>query len=127
MTSILTQSFLRIIHVAALLTACFKSKRIPHDIVARIQPLSAGAKLKCRDSVLGKGEKHSFIALPGKGGPQQAYAFKTVPPIGKNCEEFYSRKEKNRFSDRNQHWDKHAFVFLCGSLSHQSWSQEILV
>jgi len=43
-------------------------------------PLCASAKLKCRDRVLGKGEKNSFMALPGKGGPQQANALKTVHP-----------------------------------------------
>lgn len=37
--------------------------------VAKIRPLSAGAKLKCRDRVWGKGEKDSFIVLPGKRGP----------------------------------------------------------
>ena len=41
-------------------------------IVAGIPPLCAGAQLKRRDRVLGKGEKNSFIALPGKGGSQQA-------------------------------------------------------
>ena len=93
--------------------------------VAGIWPLSAGANLKRRDRVLGKGEKKSFIALLGKGGSQQANVLKTGPPIGKNCEEFYRQKEKNRFSDSNQDWDKHAFSFLWGDLSHQSWSQEI--
>lgn len=36
--------------------------------VARIWPLSATAELKCRDGVLGKGEKESLIHLLGKGG-----------------------------------------------------------
>ena len=77
--------------------------------------------------VFGKGGKNSFIALPSKGGSQQTKALKTVPsPIGKNYEEFYSKKEKNRFSERNQGWDKHAFFFLWGNVSHQSWSQNIL-
>ena len=48
--------------------------------VARIRPLSAGAELKRRDRVLRKGGKNIFIALPGKGGSQQASAFKTVRP-----------------------------------------------
>ena len=52
--------------------------------IAGIRPLSAGAKLKRRDRVLGKGGKNSFIALPGKGGSQQASALKTVPPFGKD-------------------------------------------
>ena len=39
--------------------------------VAKIQPLSAGAELKHRNRVLGKGEKDSFIDMPGKGGSQQ--------------------------------------------------------
>ena len=61
-------------------------------------PLCASAKLKCRDRVLGKGEKNSFMALPGKGGPQQANALKTVhPPIRKNCK---------------KDWDRHAFFLL---------------
>ena len=30
----------------------------------------------------------------------------------KNCEEFYSKKEKNRFSVRKQDWDKRAFFFV---------------
>ena len=48
--------------------------------VAEIRLLSAGAELKHRDRVLGKGgKKNSFIALPGKGGSQQAHALKTVP------------------------------------------------
>ena len=54
-------------------------------------------------------------------GAHQSNAFKTVPPIVKNCQEFYSKKEKNRFSERNQDWDKHAFFFLRGNLHHQSW------
>ena len=49
-----------------------------------------------------KEKKNSFIALPGKGGSQQANDVKTVPPIGKNCE-FYSKKKGNRFSGRNQY------------------------
>ena len=58
------------------------------SFIARIHPLSAGAKLKCRDRVLGKGEKkNSFIALPGKGGPQQVNALKTVPPSWEGLQE----------------------------------------
>lgn len=48
-----------------------------------------------------------------KNSSQQASALKTAPPTGKNFEEFYNKKEKNRFSDRNQNWDKNAF-FLWG-------------
>ena len=88
-------------------------------------PLFAGAKLKLRDRVLGKEEKNSFIALPGKGGSGQADALKTMPPMAKDREGFYGKKEKDRFSDRNQDWDKHAFFFLWGRLSHQSWSREV--
>ena len=61
-----------------------------------------------------KEKKNSFVALPGKGGSQQAHALKTVPPIRKNYEEFYNKKEKSRFADRNQGWDKGAFFFLWG-------------
>ena len=73
-----------------------------------------------------KEEKNTFIALPGRGGPQQANAGKTVPPtpLGKNCKEFYSTKEKNRFSYRNQEWDKRAFSLFGGNLRRQSWSPE---
>ena len=87
--------------------------------------LPASAEMRCRDRVLGKGEKNSFIALPGKGGPQQANALKTVPPAGKNLGEFYSKKEQNRFSERSQDADKDACFFLWGHLSRQRWSQEI--
>ena len=55
-------------------------------------------------------------ALPGKGVSQQANALKIVPPTGKNCAKFYSKKEKSGFSDRNQYWDKHALFFLWGIL-----------
>ena len=51
-------------------------------------PLSADAELKCRDRVLGKGEKDSFIALPGKGAT--ANALKTVPPLEGVRRWFYS-------------------------------------
>ena len=61
-----------------------------HSLVVRIWPLSASGKLKCRDRVLGKGEKNRFIALPGKGGSRQANAFKTVSPFGKDCGKCYS-------------------------------------
>ena len=54
--------------------------------------------------------------MPDKGGSQQANALKIVPPIGKNCEEFYSEKEKNGFPDRNQGEGRHTFIFLSGSL-----------
>lgn len=40
----------------------------PPKCVAKIQPLSAGAEVKCGDGVLGKGEINSFIASLGKGG-----------------------------------------------------------
>ena len=53
----------------------------------------------------------AFIALPGKGG-SQANALQTVPSIGKNCEEFCRKKEKNRFSGKKQDQDKHASFFL---------------
>ena len=53
--------------------------RMAIRIVAGIKPLSAGAELKCRDRVLGKGGKNSFIALPGKEGSQQANVLKTMP------------------------------------------------
>ena len=56
-------------------------------IVADIWPQSAGAKVKCRDRVLGKGEKDSFITLPGKGGHSK---LKMVPPLEGARGWFYS-------------------------------------
>ena len=51
--------------------------------------------MKCRDRQFwGKEKKIAFIASPGKGGSEQANALKTVAHLGKNCEEFYSKKEK---------------------------------
>ena len=97
-----------------------------HQTVGVIRPLSAGAELKHRDRVWGKGEEIALLLWQVNVGPQQTNVLKTVPLIGKNCEEFYSKREKNRFSDGSQDWDKHAF-FLWGHLNHQSWSQEILV
>ena len=96
--------------------------------VAKIQPLSASAKLKHRDRVLGRGE-NNFIALPGKsggGGSQQDNVLKTVPPtpLERIARRFIVKRRKNRFSERNQDWDRYAFFFLWGQLSHQSWSQE---
>ena len=49
-------------------------------IVAEIRPLYTGARLNLGDRVLGEVEINSFIALPGKAGPQWANAFKTVCP-----------------------------------------------
>ena len=69
--------------------------------------------------------KNSFYCFAGQRRPQQANAFKSMSSTGKNFGEFYSKKEKNRISDKNHDWDKHAFFFLCGNLSHQSWCQEI--
>ena len=48
------------------------------------------AKWKHGDRVLGKGEKGSFIVLPGKGGSQQANALKTVLPLEGIRRWFYS-------------------------------------
>ena len=75
-------------------------------VLAKIRPLSASAELKKREFWV-KEKKITFIALLH---------------IGKKCEEFYSEKEKNGFSDRNHDWDKHAFFFHWGNLSHQKWS-----
>ena len=49
--------------------------------VARTWPLITGAEYKRGDS-FGQRRKYSFIALPGKGGSQQANASKTLCPIG---------------------------------------------
>ena len=45
-----------------------------------MQPLYPGIELNLRDRVAGEVEKYSFIALPGKGGPQRANALKPVCP-----------------------------------------------
>ena len=42
------------------------------------------------ETVLGEGEKESFIALPGKGGHSKANALKTVSPLGEIRRQFYS-------------------------------------
>ena len=53
------------------------------------------AELKCRDRVLDKGEKNSFIALPGKGGSHQANALKTAPtPLGRIMGSFIVKRRK---------------------------------
>ena len=68
--------------------------------VAGVWPLSAGAELKCRDRVLGKGgKKIALLLCQAKEGPQQADALKTLPTphLRKNCE-FYNKKgEKQVF------------------------------
>ena len=45
-------------------------------------------------------EKDSFYCFARQRRLRQANALKTVPFIGKNCGEFYSKKEKNRFEDK---------------------------
>ena len=55
----------------------------------------------------------AIVALPGKGS-HSSNVLKTVPSIGKKSREFYSKKEKNMFSDRNQDWGRHALFFLGG-------------
>ena len=63
-----------------------------------------------------KEKKNSFYCFARQRRPQQANALKTVPSIGKNCREFFSKKEKNRFSYKNQDWGRHAFFFIGGIL-----------
>ena len=53
-------------------------------------PQSTGAEYKHRYRVWREGEKGRFIALPGKGGSQQANALKTVPPLGEIRRWFYN-------------------------------------
>ena len=50
--------------------------------MAGILPLASGAEWKCRDRVLGEGEKDSFIALSGKGGATTGLCLKAplLPP-----------------------------------------------
>ena len=50
--------------------------------MAGILPLASGAEWKCRDRVLGEGEKDSFIALSGKGGATTGLCLKApLPPV----------------------------------------------
>ena len=59
--------------------------------MAKSQPLYTGAKSNIRDRVLGKVEKNSFTALPGKGGHSGFLFSKTVcPNLGGFGEEFYT-------------------------------------
>ena len=53
---------------AVRLRSAHKDWETGDTVVAETHPLSASAKLKLRDRVLGRGEKDSFTALPGKGG-----------------------------------------------------------
>ena len=47
----------------------------------KIQPLCTSAESNLRDGVLGKVEKNSFIALPGKGGHRGLMPSKLCVPI----------------------------------------------
>ena len=60
------------------------------SIVVETWPLTTSAEEKNEDKVLGEGEKNSFIALPGKGGSQQANALETVPSLEEIRRWFYS-------------------------------------
>ena len=62
---------------------------------------------------MGEREKDTFFFLLC----QAKDALKPVPSIGKNCGEFYSKKEKNRFSARNR----------IGADLHSSFSGGLLV
>ena len=72
--------------------------KIATHSVAEIRPLSARAELKHRDRGLGKGEKNSFIALPGKGGHSRLMCCRLClpAPTGKNCKELYSKKRRKQ-------------------------------
>ena len=75
-----------------------------------------------------KEEKNSFYCFARQWRPQQAHALKTEPSFGEEfLGGFLVQKEKNRVSEKNQGWGKHAFFFLWGDLSHRSWCQEISV
>ena len=53
--------------------------------------LCAGTQSNLGGRVLGEEEKHSFIALPGKGGHSGLIPSKPcVPPLGEDSEKFYS-------------------------------------
>ena len=92
---------------------------VPQRIVAETQPLSPGDSRNA-DRIMSEGEKDSFYCFAKQKRPQQTKALKTAPSIGQNCGEFYSQKEKNRFSDRNQERGEHTFFFLWGNFRHQS-------
>ena len=49
----------------------------------------------------GKRKKKKLYCFARQRRPQQANALKIVTSIGKNCGEFYSKKEKNRIPDKN--------------------------
>ena len=71
-------------------------------LLPKTQPLSTGAEQKRGDS-FGGAEESSSIALPGKGGPQQANALKTVPLFLGNKKGSYNfRVEKSRALDKDQ-------------------------
>ena len=65
-----------------------------------------------------KEKKMAIVALPGKGS-HSSNVLKTVPSTGKKIREFYSKKEKNMFSDRNQDWGKCAFFLLWGEFDQR--------
>ena len=55
--------------------------------------MSAGAKLKCRDRILGKGEKIALLICQERG-PQQVNALKSVALLGRRGRWFCSLGEK---------------------------------
>ena len=71
--------------------------------MTKTQPLYTHAEWNLEDRVLGKVEKNSFIALPGKGGHSALIPLKTVSPIPEGfCEEFYSNGSKAGLLVRNR-------------------------
>ena len=61
-----------------------------------------------------KEKKIALLLCPSKGGPQQANASKTVPPLGKIRRWFYSLGSGNTAIDKDQGKGKLALSFTAG-------------
>ena len=84
----------------AQLSDCVSS--VPNPVTG-IWPLSAGAELKRRNRVLGKGEKIVLLCCQAKGGPQQTNAtnaLKTVPPLERTAKSSTVKRRKKGFQTR---------------------------
>ena len=73
-----------------------------------------------------KEEKNSLIALPGKGGSQQANALKTVPSLRISRSFIVKRRKTGVQIGIRIGTNKHS-SFFGGNLSRQSWSQEMFM
>ena len=72
-------------------------------MMPKTRALFTSAESNLRDRVLGKVEKNSFIALPGKAGHSGLTSSKTVcPHLGGFGEEFYSSASRVGLLIRNR-------------------------